>query len=83
MAPFSLPASTISRISSSLTWSSASLGSMPMSRSTVLVEKERNHTMGANRVEMKLTRPEIPRASSSDFFMAIRLGTSSPKIKVK
>ena len=48
-----------------------------------MVEKDRNHTMGANRVEIKLISPEIPRASCSDFFMAIRLGTSSPKIRVK
>ena len=48
-----------------------------------MVDRERNHTIGLNKVEIALTSPEIARASCSDFFMAIRFGTSSPKINVK
>ena len=48
-----------------------------------MVEAERNHTRGANREEIMESSPESPRASCSDFFMAIRFGTSSPKIRVK
>ena len=70
-------------MSSSLTSSSSALGSTPHSRSTRLVEKVRKATMGLHTTEMKLTSPEMPSASSSVFFIASRLGTSSPKISVK
>ena len=83
MAPVSPPVSTIILISSSLTRSSLSLGSIPKSLRTALVETERSHTTGLNKTDIPLTIPDTPRASCSDLFMAIRLGTSSPKIRVK
>ena len=42
-----------------------------------------SHTMGANSLEMTVIRPEMPRATFSDCFMAMRLGTSSPNTSVK
>ena len=83
MVPFWVPTSTIMRISSSLTVSSSALGSMPSRRSTALVEMVKNHTMGAKSVAMLEMRPEIPSARASALRMATRLGTSSPKIRVK
>ena len=38
---------------------------------------------GLNSTEIPVTTPDTPSASASDLFMAIRLGTSSPKISVK
>ena len=83
MPPCSLLASTIMRISSSPTCSSASLGSMPMSRSIPLVDTVSSQTMGANSLEITVTSPEMPSATFSDCFMAMRLGTSSPNTSVK
>ena len=56
---------------------------MPSSLRTAFVEIESSHTIGLNSTEIPLTTPDTPSASASDFFMAIRLGTSSPKIIVK
>ena len=36
-----------------------------------------------NKIEIPVTNPEIPIASSSDFFIAILFGTNSPKTNVK
>ena len=44
---------------------------------------ERKETTGLNTIEIPLTSPDIPIASCSGFFMAIRFGTNSPKIRVK
>ena len=78
--PFSLPRSTIILISSSLTSSSSALGSTPSRRRTPLVEAVSTVTTGAKMAEI---RADSPMARDSDFFMASRLGTSSPKTKVK
>ena len=59
------------------------LGSMPMSRRTALVETVRNQTIGLKTEDIPLTKPEIPKASCSERFIATRLGTSSPKTRVK
>ena len=48
-----------------------------------MVEAVKNHTMGANSLAIAEIRPEIPRARDSALRMATRLGTSSPKIRVK
>ena len=81
--PFSLPRSTIILISSSLTSSSSALGSTPSRRRTPLVEAVSTVTTGAEMAEMAEIRADSPMARDSDFFMASRLGTSSPKTKVK
>ena len=47
------------------------------------VDTVSTQTMGAKRREIKETSPDIPSASCSALRMAMRLGTSSPKIKVK
>ena len=83
MAPVSPPVSTIMRISSSQICSSVSLGSIPSILSTAFVETDKSHTIGLNKTEIPLTIPDTLRASASDFFMAILLGTNSPKISVK
>ena len=83
MAPFSLPASIIMRISSSVSSSSSSLGSTPSSFSTRLVLTVSSHTMGLNAADMNDITPLNARAMLSAFFMARRLGTSSPKTRVK
>ena len=48
-----------------------------------MVETESRPTIGLNMTEMKLKRPDTPSAICSDFFMAMRLGTSSPNMRVK
>ena len=83
MTPFSLPSSTIMRISSSLTVSSWALGSTPSRRSTPLVEAVSSQTMGAKARAMVHSRADMPRARGSALRMASRLGTSSPKTSVK
>ena len=80
--PFSLPRSTIILISSSLTSSSSALGSTPSRRRMPLVEAVSTATTGAQMVERVEISPDRPRASVSAFFMARRLGTSSPKTRV-
>ena len=82
MTPLEPPFSTSSRISSSLTSSSSASGSTPHSRSTRLVEAVSAHTMGAKSFEIKETRLAMPSASDSARFMASRLGTNSPKMRV-
>ena len=82
-APLSLPASTIIRISS--------LADLLLVPFGVHVQQPQNSVdgdgqepnQGSKNLEMALMRPDIPRASCSDFFMASRLGTSSPNTKVK
>ena len=56
---------------------------MPMSRSIPLVDTVSSQTMGANSLEITITSPEMPSATFSDCFMAMRLGTSSPNTSVK
>ena len=83
MAPRSSPRSTIMRISSSLTsWLSA-LGSMPSSRSTPLVDLDSSQITGRNTAATADTAPRVNRATPSVFFMAMRLGTSSPRTRLK
>ena len=83
IAPASLPASTINRISSSVTSSSSSSGLMPRRRSTPFVDTVRSHTMGAKSVDTNETRELMGSTSLSAFFIANLLGTSSPRTSVK
>ena len=48
-----------------------------------MVEAVSTVTTGAKMAEMAEIRADSPMARDSDFFMASRLGTSSPKTKVK
>ena len=83
MAPFSSPMSTIMRMPSSDTSSSSSLGSICSSRSTPFVETVSSQITGRMTAARKATTRQVKRATASLFFMATRLGTSSPKIRVK
>ena len=83
MPPFLLLASTIMRMSASPYCSSSCSGSMPISRSTPFVDTVSSHTTGAKSFEIKPISPDIPSASFSGFFMAMRFGTSSPNTRVK
>ena len=70
-------------MSSSETGSSFSRGSMPISRKTAFVETVKNQIIGFNTAAKNEIMPQTPFASFSLCFMAILLGTSSPKIRVK
>jgi len=81
--PSSAPASSISTMSSSDTGSSFSRGSMPIRRSTALVDTVRNHIMGRSTAAKNDITPQTAFASFSLCFMAMRFGTSSPRTRVK
>ena len=83
MAPRSSPRSTIMRISSSLTSSSSALGSMWSRRSTPLVDLDSSQITGRKTTATAATAPTVARATASVFFMAMRLGTSSPSTRLK
>ena len=83
IAPRSSPRSTIMRISSSLTSSSSALGSMCSRRNTPFVDLESSQMTGRNTVATLVTAPTVKRATASVFFMAMRLGTSSPSTRLK
>ena len=83
MAPCSSPISTIMRMPSSDTSSPSSLGSICTRRSTPLVETVKSQMSGRMATDSALTTPQAKRATGSLFFMAMRLGTSSPKTRVK
>ena len=83
MAPFCEPTSMSIRISSSVTASSSWFGSMRSRRRMPLVEAVSSETMGLKSVEMKAISPDRASASFSAFFIASRLGTSSPNTSVK
>ena len=55
---------------------------MPMRRSTPFVETVSSHTSGAQSFAMNEIIVDIASASCSAFFIATRLGTSSPKMSV-
>ena len=82
IVPLRLPASTMRRMSSSPTSSSSAFGSMPMRRSTPFVETVSSQTSGAQSFAMNEIIVDIASASCSAFFIATRLGTSSPKMSV-
>lgn len=48
-----------------------------------MTETVKSHTRGAKNLEMVVMSPDIPRANCSDFFIASRFGTNSPKTRVK
>ncbi len=83
MVPFSFPSARSMRISSSVTASDSSLGFNPMSLRIRLVETVSTHTRGAKALATKYKSPDSPSAKDSDFFMAIRFGTSSPSTRLK
>ena len=83
MVPRSLPVSSIIRISSSVTASPCSLGSIWKSRSSPFVDFVKIQTNGANTQETNFSVPDIPSAIFSAFFIASRFGTSSPKTMLK
>ena len=82
IVPFSSPTSTIILISSSVTVSS-SFSETPKIFETIFVEKVKNLTNGDITIEIALITPIDPYAIFSLYFIAIRFGTSSPKINVK
>ena len=83
MVPSSAPASSIKTMSSSLTVSSFSLGSIPKSLRVPLVATVSNQIIGLKSAAKKLITPQNVSASFSLWRIATRLGTSSPKTKVK
>ena len=83
MVPCSRPSANIMRISSSVTTSSSSSGSTPRSLKIWLVEKVKSHTTGLQSFQTPNSMPDMPKAMESGFFMAIRLGTSSPNTRLK
>ena len=82
IAPFSSPASTIIRISSSVTISS-SLSVTPNSFDTAFVVNVSIFTNGARMMEIARIIPTVANAIFSWFFIPILFGTNSPKIRVK
>ena len=56
---------------------------MPSSRSTPLVDLDSSQITGRNTAATADTAPRVNRATPSVFFMAMRLGTSSPKTRLK
>ena len=82
IVPFSAPASSIIKISSSVILSFFSSGLIPRRRKTIFVEAVRNQTKGANILAITKTKPDMLKAIFSACCIARRLGTSSPKIKV-
>ena len=52
-------------------------------RSTPLVDLDSSQMMGRHTVAMTHTGPTVIRATASVFFMAMRLGTSSPSTRLK
>ena len=83
MVPCWLPSISIILISSSVTTSSFWLGSMPSSRSKALVDTVSSQTSGAHSLDMKYRMPDSCSDRASVFFMARRLGTSSPNTMLK
>ena len=71
------------RISSSVTASSSASVLSRSTRRTPLVDFDRNQITGRMTKEMPDTTRQANFATSKDFCMAMRFGTSSPKIKVK
>ena len=78
-----MPRSIIIRISSSVTCSSSTSVFIRSRRSTPLVDMASSFTTGLARTAMAETTRQDSLAISSDFCMAIFLGTSSPKMRVK
>ena len=70
-------------MSSSDTGSSFSCGSIPTILSTALVDTVKNQIIGLSTAVKNEITPQTEFASFSLCFIAIRLGTSSPKIRVK
>ena len=56
---------------------------MRIRRRTPLVDLVSSQMMGLQTLDMPLMKPQITRAICSDFFIATRLGTSSPSTSVK
>ena len=71
------------RISSAVTSSSSAFGSKPNSRTTKLVEKERNLTTGFVIFATNSKGPTARKETFSGFCMAIFFGTSSPSTREK
>ena len=81
--PFSPPMSTIIRISSSETRPCPCVGVTPKSSRMRLVTKLSRVTKGAVAEAMKLRGRATNRDSGSLYCIAMRLGTSSPRISVR
>ena len=81
--PASSPSSSIMIISSSDTSSALSFGSIPHSRSTAFIETVSSHITGFKTDDIPIISPLTARAMLSERFIALRLGTSSPRTSVK
>ena len=78
MVPFSIPSSTIIRMSSSEIWLESSSGLMPISRKILFVDAERRKTSGVLKMETSPKTGVMNRAIGSVYTCARRFGTSSP-----
>ena len=78
-----MPTSTIMRISSSVTCSGWSSALMPNRRRTRLVLAERTATKGLEMVNTKRMIGATIREIFSGWCIAMRLGTSSPRTRLK